>query len=353
MDDLNLLLRYATRVLLWIAPFEFLFGRAISRASRQMPAGDIGAAIFGAISAVGAFLVMPAFILALLILVASALLALRGPAPTLGRAGGGGVAWPRPLAALLLVFLVYNVGLLFPGAPVIALILYNVVSAALALSIAALFVVRTRGGGAIRVTVALFGLAYAGYYVYALAALLAEGAAPTGDAGVWANAFGEGAGMIAGISLLWTAGLFGRGGPRPRRLWLGLAGAAGALVLIAPLFEQWLQGVATQFSVGFTLFLPAPVSALALAAWIYAAFALNSRDAAARARVPWAWEVGAGVLLLPAAGYQLQLNYQHILLMITLLLMTGLLRPLSGPAVEAPARQPAAGRPAPQEEPFA
>ena len=117
MDDLNLLLRYATRVLLWIAPFEFLFGRAISRASRQMPAGDIGAAIFGAISAVGAFLVMPAFILALLILVASALLALRGPAPTLGRDGAGGVAWPRPLAALLLVFLVYNVGLLFPGAP--------------------------------------------------------------------------------------------------------------------------------------------------------------------------------------------------------------------------------------------
>jgi hypothetical protein len=36
-----------------------------------------------------------------------------------------------------------------------------------------------------------------------------------------------------------------------------------------------------------------------------------------------------------------------------LLLMTGLLRPLSGPAAEAPARQPAAVRPAPQEEPLA
>ena len=153
--------------------------------------------------------------------------------------------------------------------------------------------------------------------------------------------------MLAGISLLWTAGLFQRGGPRPRRLWIGLAGVAGAFVLIAPLFEQWLQGVATQFSVGFTL-LPAPVSALALAAWIYAAFALNSGDAAARTRIPWAWEAGAGVLLLPAAGYQLQLNYQHILLIITLLLMTGLLRPLSGPGARSagpPTGDRAAGHP--------
>ena len=95
------------------------------------------------------------------------------------------------------------------------------------------------------------------------------------------------------------------------------------------------------------------IGALALAAWIYAAFALNSGDAAARARIPWAWEAGAGVLLLPAAGYQLQLNYQHILLIITLLLMTGLLRPLSGPAREALARAPAPTRPAAQEEPLA
>jgi len=82
MADLNLLLRYTARLLIWIAPVEFLLGRAISRASRQMPAGDVGAAVFGAISSVGAFLVMPAFVLALVVLVLAAVGALRGAAGT-------------------------------------------------------------------------------------------------------------------------------------------------------------------------------------------------------------------------------------------------------------------------------
>jgi hypothetical protein len=123
-----------------------------------------------------------------------------------------------------------------------------------------------------------------------------------------------------------------------------LAILAGAIVMIAPLFEAWLQGVATQFSVGFTLFLPVPVSALALAAYCYALLAANSRRAREVTGVPWAWEVGAALCLLPAAGYQLQLNYQHLLLAAVLLLLTGAIRPLSSAvarADSAPAPTPA------------
>src|SRR5207302_11108301 len=97
MDELNLLLRYATRVLICIAPLEFLLGRAISRAARQMPAGDVGAAVFGAISDAGTFLVMPAFVLVLLVLLLAAVLALRSSrSPALAGNADSSLIWPRP-----------------------------------------------------------------------------------------------------------------------------------------------------------------------------------------------------------------------------------------------------------------
>ncbi|HUS14344.1 MAG TPA: hypothetical protein VM536_04910 [Chloroflexia bacterium] len=331
MDDLTLLLRYATRLLLWLAPLEFLLGRAISRASRQMPAGDTGAAVLSAISSVGSFLVMPSFILVLLVLVAGAILGLRGPKT--GRPGMGGPGWPPALAVAVLAFVACSVVLLSPDPAPALLVVYNAASALLVLGLVVWFVSWPSAGSALRVTVGLLGLSYAGYYTYALAALLAQYAGwPVGEFGVAANAFGEGVAMLAGISLLWTSGLLGgaAGRPGPRRLWLLLAGVAAAVVLVGPQFEEWLQGVATQFSVGFTLFLPVPVTALALAAWIYAVLAANSRDATRQTGQPWAWEIGGALLLLPAAGYQLQLNYQHLLLVATLLLLTGRLRPLSG-----------------------
>lgn len=347
MDDLGLLLRYATRLLIILAPLEFLLGRAISRAARQMPAGDLGAAVFGAIGSMGAFLVMPAFLLVLLVLVLAAILGLRpGSSPVLAgdkSIGDPGLIWPRPLSAALIVFLVASVALLVPGTPAPLLVVYNVLSAGLVLGTVAAFVARARAGRAVRVTLALFGLAYGGYYIYALAAILAQaGGLPLGEIGLAANACGEAAGQAAAISLFWAAGPLAPV-PAARRIYplpLALAGLAAAGVLIGALFEQWLQGVATQFSVGFTLFLPVPVQALALAGWVYAVLVANSRPAAARTGLPWAWELGAGLLLLPAAGYQLQLNYQHLLLVATLLLLTGLLRPFSGRA--GPAPEPAA-----------
>ncbi len=336
MTDLPLLLRYALRLLIWIAPVEFLLGRAISRASRQMPAGEVGAAVFGAISNVGTFLVMPAFVLTLLVLGAAALPALRDPQAPAG--GALGPRWPRPLAVGLLGFLALSVVLLLPGSSPALLLIYNGAAAALMLGIVGVGLRRGSGSRAWRVTLALIGLAYAGYYAYALTAIGAQGfGLPLGDPSVLVNSLGEAAAMAAGISLLWSSGLLTHrsGGERPRRWWLIVAAAVGLFVLIAANFEQWLQGVATQFSVGFTLFLPVPVTALALAAWVYAALALNSRRAAAVSGLPWAWDFGAGLLLLPAAGYMLQLNYQHLLLAVTLLLLTGLLRPFSSAATVA------------------
>ncbi len=327
MNDARLLLRYMVRLLICIAPVEFLLGRAIARASQQMPAGAVGAAVFSAISAVGTFLVMPAFVLAVGVLGLTAVLALRDPAVS----GVIGPGWPRPLAAGLLGFLALSVVVIGLGTPPLLLLIYNAAAAGLMLGIIAVGWRRSNGHWTWRVTLALLGVAYGGYYAYALAAVGAQDfGLALGDFGLAANSLGEAAAMAAGISLLWTAGLWPRRTAlRPHRWWVVVAALVGGLVLIAAQFEQWLQGVATQFSVGFTLFLPVPVTALALAAWVYAALALNSRRAALVSGLPWAWECGAGLLLLPAAGYMLQLNYQHLLLAVTLLLLTGLLRPFS------------------------
>ena len=328
MNDAPLLLRYMVRLLIGIAPVEFLLGRAIARASQQMPAGAVGAAVFSAISAVGTFLVMPAFVLAVGVLGGAAVLALRDPAAV---SGATGPQWPRPLAAGLLGFLALSVVQVGLGTPPLLLLIYNAAAAGLMLGIVGVGLRRSSGNRPWRVTLALLGLAYGGYYTYALTAIGAQDfGLALGGFGVAANSLGEAAAMLAGISLLWTAGLWPRRtGLRPQRWWAGVAALVGGLVLIAANFEQWLQGVATQFSVGFTLFLPVPVTALALAGWVYAALALNSRRAALVSGLPWAWECGAGLLLLPAAGYMLQLNYQHLLLAVTLLLLTGLLRPFS------------------------
>ena len=46
-------------------------------------------------------------------------------------------------------------------------------------------------------------------------------------------------------------------------------GAAAVLIAVAPFFETWLQGVLVRMSLGFTLFLPPLVYALAAFAYIW------------------------------------------------------------------------------------
>ena len=52
--------------------------------------------------------------------------------------------------------------------------------------------------------------------------------------------------------------------------------------------------------------------------------------------VPWLREVGAALILLPVAGFDLLSNYQLTVAILVVLLLTGLVRPLSQP-VPAPA----------------
>jgi hypothetical protein len=131
---------------------------------------------------------------------------------------------------------------------------------------------------------------------------------------------------------------------RPLRLAVALL--PGLFLAAAPLFETWMQGVLARMSVGFTLFLPSPVIAGAAVAYVYALLTCWDREAPAQLGLPWLRDLGAGLLLLPVAGFDLLSNYQLAMAALTLLLLTGLVRPLSTAADAS--YQPAAVRRQPE-----
>jgi hypothetical protein len=115
-----------------------------------------------------------------------------------------------------------------------------------------------------------------------------------------------------------------------------LAATFAAANLVDMAVDQGFTGVFTTWSVGLYLFLPWPVYAAALAIFSYAVLTCFSRAAV---KSPYAdSNTGLGLLLLLYAGYQLQLPFQHLLALLSLLLLTR----LSVPFAEAPSTTPGA-----------
>jgi hypothetical protein len=158
-----------------------------------------------------------------------------------------------------------------------------------------------------------------------------------------AHFIGEALAAAWALALGWALGPLaprreGRPPVRGRRLLVALV--PGIALAVAPLFETWMQGVLARMSIGFTLFLPPPVYALAAVAYVYALLTCWDRRAPAQLGVPWLREIGAGLILLPVAGFDLLSNYQLTLAILVMLLLTGLVRPFSQPvAVPAAAVQ--------------
>jgi hypothetical protein len=89
--------------------------------------------------------------------------------------------------------------------------------------------------------------------------------------------------------------------------------------------DQGFAGVFTLWSVGFTHFLPWPIYALALAAFLFSVFTCFARnEGKSMFANP---NTGLGLLLLLFAGYNLQLTYQHLLAVVAFMLFAGIARP--------------------------
>jgi hypothetical protein len=322
------------------------------------------------VATVGLRLLEPVHVLALVVLALTAVLPLLDarlrPAPspppddaaTDPKSQIPNPKWPGWLSPLIGAFLLLSLALTVVPAPVpLALILaINGVAAALVAGLAGRFALTAPAKPTLRLAVGLLGLAFAGYFVFVVLDEISKletvgqglTAGTLGEVGVWAHAAGEACAAAGALALGWALGPFapraeGRTPLRVRRLLVALV--PGVLLAVAPLFETWLQGVLVRMSIGFTLFLPPPVYALAAVAYVYALLTCWDRRAAAQLGVPWLREIGAALLLLPVAGFDLLSNYQLTVAILVMLLLTGLVRPLSQP-VSVPATTP---RPVPTE----
>ncbi len=273
----------------------------------------------------------------------------------------GWPSWLTPFIVLLVLLSLALTVIPYSASLVIAL---NLVSAGTVVGTALAFACSRSTTPRLRRALGLLGLSFAGYYVYVLLTIVG-GLQTTGQSleqntlgniAIWAHFLGEGVAMLWIFALFWAVGPFrlhvtanrtlmgrtftvtwvvGPLGPAaggatvfswPR---LAIALVPGLLIAIAPLFETWMQGVLARMSVGFTLFLPTPVYALATVAYVYTLLTCWDRQAPDQLSLPWLRELGAGLILLPVAGFDLLSNYQMTVATVTVLLLTGLIRPIS------------------------
>jgi hypothetical protein len=354
MSELNLFFRYALRLLLIAGPVEFLLGRTLSRVLGMLPQGPVADAI-NAVATLGLRLLEPVYLLALVVLAVAALWPWLAPRA----AQSGPLPWPRLLAPLIGLFVILSLVQTVLPPSVEFLVGFNLLAAALVVGGAGLFALTAQAKPTLRLAIGTLGLAFAGYYIYVLGEVVrAPGgdttASGAGDLGIVAHFTGE------ALAILWTFALFWAVGPlAPRsegrtrfslpRLLVALI--PGILLAVAPFFETWMQGVLARMSVGFALFLPPPVIALAAVAYVYALLTCWAPGAPQELGVPWLREMGAGLILLPVAGFDLLSNYQLVVAALTMLLLTGLVRPLSAAPVAPPVRRPQPAAEPPRPEP--
>ena len=107
-------------------------------------------------------------------------------------------------------------------------------------------------------------------------------------------------------------------------LLLSLAVAAGNIADIAT--DSGYTGVFSIWSVGFTLWLPWPIYAVSIGLFLYAVLTCFARKV--RSTGYGDGNVAVGMLLILYAGYNLQLTYQHLLVVVAFALLTRVARPL-------------------------
>lgn len=360
MDERAWLARYLALAVIVFGGLEWLLGRVVSRLAAAPPISGVGRTIIEILGRTGFFLLSTAFLLALALMLVSAM-------------RFGDVAYRKrygPDAALSFYLAVF--GIVCLANTVLALLSYsqeswltpafNVLSALAIWWLALRFMLRPRSWPA-RLGVLLVALAYSGWFWSIVFPQYAT---------TEALQFGELLAVLAPIAFFAAIVLPGGLWRRPARwiapLIVGVLFAAGNTADI--IFDQGFTGVFSIWSVGFTLYLPWPLYALSMILFLYTVltcFARRKRrtkgevvrgaDAQSdapnevitqdnpgfrpedpkreqRERRYGDASVGMGLLMLPFAGYYLQLTYQHLLAVLALMLITRVARPFAVPRTE-------------------
>ncbi|MDQ6695188.1 MAG: hypothetical protein M3014_12340 [Chloroflexota bacterium] len=318
MEERSWLARYAAFALIFAGGVEWFLGRTVSRMAAAPVIQGTARSVIEALGRIGLFMVSPTFILA-------ALIFFLGLFNYLSE-GGPARRWRTALVSYLLVFGAALLALLFLSSTTWLVITFNLLSFAAVWLLALNYTANASATWWERSGVLLVALAYTGWYYYV----------------VQQNGINAGLSLPGGPTLVLNLGeIFAVTAPfafffayvvpggewKPCRRWivpvlLALAFSAGNLADLRA--DMGFTGVFTIYSLGFNLFLPWPIYAIALALYIYTILTLAGSSEGARDP-----NRALGLLLLLFAGYALQEGYQHLLAILSLMLLTGVARPFS------------------------
>ena len=333
MEESRWLARYATLALAVVGGLEWLLGRTVSRLASAPPLQGTARDIIEGLGRVGYFLVSPTFMLvALLVLLAALQL---GASVARGKSTVAVV-----LASYLAVFAVFAVAHTLLEQQAWLNITFNLLSALAIWWLAVRFLFSDLYSRAARLGVLLLALAWTGWYLYVLRQLLGDRVA---DAGQWDLAvlsIGELLAVLAPFAFFMAVVAPAKSWGRKRR-WvlpvvLALVFAAGNIA--DTVFNQGFTGVFTTWSLGFNLLdygVPFwPLYAVSAALFFYSmltAFASDGITSNSYANP----NTGFGLFFLLLATYSLQVQYQHLLALLSVMLLTGTFVPFAPREEEA------------------
>lgn len=332
-EERSWLSRYLAVGLMIFAGLEWFLGRVVSRTAAAPPLSGIGRTIVEGLGRTGFFLFATAFLLATVLLLLSAwrLYELARNEHHIDDVA---------LAAYLTLFAIVDVvqSLLTASAAVtsegIVTVVFNILSLIAVWWLTVRFLFVGREPLMAKLAVSLAAVAYSCWYYSILFGGISLGNISIGSTDILR--FGELAAVLTPVVFFGAVAV-----PHDWRVgkrWiapvlLSLALAAGNIADIAT--GSGYTGVFSIWSVGFTLWLPWPIYAVSIGLFLYAVLTCFARRVIS-ARYGDG-NVALGMLLILYAGYNLQLTYQHLLVVLAFALLTRVARPFRKPVtIERP-----------------
>jgi hypothetical protein len=198
--------------------------------------------------------------------------------------------------------------------------------------VALLCLVEGKRSAWLRAGVTLIALAYSGWLYYVLQQDLVDRGVSLPGAPILFLNLGEVAAVLVPVALFAAVALPHGQWRHPLRWVLPvlLAAVFSAGNVADALLNQGFMGVFTIWSVGLNLFLPWPLYAISGALYVYAVLTcFKGRGRRAREANPG---TGMGLLLLTFAGYALQLPFQFTVAVLSIALLSGMVRISPSPA---------------------
>ncbi|MDQ5824973.1 MAG: hypothetical protein M3441_12320 [Chloroflexota bacterium] len=318
-NEFSLVARYAAAALAVVAGLEWLLGRTISRLAAAPTLEGTPRDIVESVGRVGLYLISPTAILALAVLL---LLVIQAGAGAIRTRDASKMAVGLFLAIFGLVGLVHT---FYPTLLWLNVTL-NLLTFIALWWVAVMCLVAQERSTSMRVGVVLVALAYSGWLYYVVQQDLTDVGAPLLGAPLLFLNLGEIAAVCAPAAFFWAIALPNGQWRHPVR-WilptiLVLVFSAGNVA--DALLNQGFMGVFAIWSLGMNLFLPWPLYAISGGLFVYSVLTcFAGRGRRSREANP---STGLGLLLLVFAGYALQLPFQFIMAVLSITLLSGLVR---------------------------